>query len=713
MMRATLQSRFLPAAAVFFGSFLLFMIQPLLGRTLLPVFGGSAAVWSVCLGAYQVLLLAGYAYAHLLAGKSARTQRAAHLALLGVAVAWAFGFAALRLTLKGLFGNSSTPSLEVLFCVLAFVGLPYVLLAAGSTLVQAWVAGADAPQRGEAGRGVYRLYAVSNLGSLMGLLIYPFVLEPFVPLTMQWYGFAVGLGLYALLIARAGWGGRTVPLPSAARAEAGTPPPAADCRLPVEALRPPSSFLWFFLPAMSAFLLNAVIAHLFIDVTPMPLVWVVMLAVFLLSYVVGFSRFGEGRRGVWGSLSVAALMGVAVANGLWGTGSFYPNAAAAVAVVFCVGVLLHGWLYAERPETSRLTGFYLAIAAGGAAGGLLASIVAPLVFNRVLEYPLILLVCALLVAWRLPKPAFVARSRRNVWAYLACCGAAWLALAFVTARHTQSRVVFRARNFYGSLAVTQTLERFGASGVVPVHYLWFGQTTHGIQLRSPELRTKGTAYFGQTGGGIAFHAHPRYQRGAPMKVGVVGLGAGTLACYGRPGDLFRFYEINPQVVRVATDPQLFTYLPDARMPIDLVPGDARRMLEKERAAGDPLYDLLVIDAYSGDAVPYHLATREAFRLYFDRLAPEGILAVHVSNWHIDLLPLCKAAASGLGVHPYGVLSVAEDSVTADAIWVFMTRQPMTYRYPGKSSVHEVDWSQIRDVTAPTDEKGSLIPLLRF
>jgi spermidine synthase len=198
-----------------------------------------------------------------------------------------------------------------------------------------------------------------------------------------------------------------------------------------------------------------------------------------------------------------------------------------------------------------------------------------------------------------------------------------------------------------------------------------------------------------------------------MKVGVVGLGAGTLACSGRPCDLYRFYEINPQVVSVATDPRLFTYLPDANTPIDLVPGDARRMLEKERAAGDPLYDVLLVDAYSGDAVPYHLATREAFRLYFDRLAADGILAVHVSNWHIDLLPLCKAVAKDLGVVPYGVVSAAEDSVTSGAIWVLMARRPMTYRFPGKGGVREVVWEQIRDVAVPTDEKGSLIPLLRF
>jgi hypothetical protein len=612
----------------------------------------------------------------------------------------------------------------VLAGVALFVAVPYVTLSAGSTLVQAWVARSreGAGGRGlEAGggaeatcspvtdtRGVYSLYAVSNVASLLGLLSYPFLLEPFVPLTIQWYGLAVGMTVYALLMtvfavregvchgalsAQDSGGG--------AQREALSDP------------RPPASVIrWFLLPGVSAFTLNAVTAHLLVDVTPMPLVWVVVLAAFLLSYAIGFSSLGERRQGFWCGAAMLSLIGAAVASGMWGTGSFLPNAAAGVAVLLAAGVVLHGWLYSERPETARLTRYYLAIAAGGAIGGLLAALVAPLVFHRVTEYPLALLVCVVLVAWRAPKPAFLARSRWGGPAFAAGCGVAWLLLAQVTARHTQSRTVFRDRNFYGCLAVTQTFEAFGMHGVLPVFYLWFGQTTHGIQVRAPAFKNRGTAYFGSNGGGIAFLAHPRYQRGAPMKVGVVGLGAGTLACYGRPGDLYRFYEINPQVVKVATDPQLFTYLPDAKMAIDLVPGDARRMLDKERAAHDPLYDILVIDAYSGDAVPYHLTTREAFRLYFDRLEPDGILAVHVSNWHIDLLPLCKVVAADLGVHAYGVISIGQDSVTSGAIWVFMTRQPLAYRCPEKSPVSEVVWSRIRDVPTPTDEKGSLISLLR-
>jgi hypothetical protein len=691
------QRDWLSVSAVFSGSFLLFLIQPLLGRTLLPVFGGSASVWCVCLAAYQTLLLAGYLYAHGIAGRRVANGRGFHTAVVAFAALWAWAVAAGRGPLLACLAAGPAHAGMVLAGVALFAAVPYVTLAAGSTLVQAWRA-----ETGDRPEGVYSLYAVSNVGALMGLLSYPFAFEPFVSLTVQWVTLASGLTVYAALIMRlavsrtgaAGVGG-------AERRRALSQQAPARMRA-----------IWFALPAASAFLLNAVTAHLLVDVTPMPLVWVVPLVAFLASYAVGFSPLGARRPGAWCAAAALALAAAAWARGQWGTGSLLPNAVAGTAVLFVAGTVLHGWLYAERPAATELTRYYLAVAAGGAAGGLLASLVAPLVFSGVSEYPLALLACAVLVAWRCPKPASVSRSPTGSRLWVVCSGLAWLALSWTLARHTQSLTLFAGRNFYGCLRVTRTLESFGRDGTYPVHYLWCGQTTHGIQVQSPQLRKKGTSYYGPAGGGVAFLAHPAYRAGQGVKVGVVGLGAGCLACYGREGDLFRFYEINPMVTRVATDPRLFTFLPDAPMRIDLVPGDARKMLQVERAAGDPRYDILVVDAYNGDAVPYHLATSEAFTLYFDRLAPDGLLAVHVSNWHIDLLPLCKAMAQKMGACAYGVISVREDSVTAGSIWVFMTRRPFVYRYPGKERVREVDWAQVRDITVPTDEKGSLLPLLR-
>ena len=712
-MTADRQQSRVSAAAVFCGSCLLFLIQPLLGRTLLPLFGGSAAVWTICLAAYQLLLLAGYAYAHGIAHRRRSAQRTVHLSLLCMASAWAVAFAALRPALRTVAGNTEQPALEVLLCVLACAGLPYVALAAGSTVVQGWLAarapGGGGDEGANASTGstasVYRLYAVSNLGSFAGLLVYPFVLEPFVSLSVQWWAVALGLCGYTGLMAclgrfvRDGDSGGTV-----AAEEVGADDLAVRRSVRV--------WTWYVLPGATSFLLNAIVAHLFTDVTPLPMVWVAMLSAFLLSYVVGFSSWRWLTSSVGIILAAVSLCAAAVVQSRWGDGSFLPNATAGLGVLFFGGSVLHGWLYEERPETVRLSRYYLAIAAGGAAGGLLASLVAPRVFTCVTEYPLALTLCALLLALRLPWPQRL-RRLNTVRPVFACvvphqAGPVRCHVAAYGIEHALS-----GTQLLRIVRVTQTLELFGQAGALPVHYLWCGQTTHGLQVRSPLFAGRGTSYYGATGGGIAFSSHPVYREGRGVKVGVVGLGAGCLASYGRPQDLFRFYEINPLMIQVAGAPRYFSFLNDAPMRIDLVPGDARKMLEREQAAGDPRYDILMIDAYSGDAVPYHLATLEAFQLYFERLEEDGILAMHVSNWHVDLLPLCKAVAQALGVHPYGVVGVAENSVTTDAMWVFMTRHPHRYLFPGQASAREVAWERVRDISVPADEKGSLLPLLRY
>jgi hypothetical protein len=739
----------LPAVTVFSGSFLLFLLQPLTGRTLLPFFGGGASVWMVCLAVYQTLLLIGYGYAHFIAQREsshpARFQRL-HLGLLGVSIVWTMLVIALRPVLGNLFGASQEPMLEVLFCVLLVVGLPYTLLSANASLVQSWVSqNQGGGQRSEVGEeqstsafadkasadrvavgsgqeqptshvpspksDVYRLYAVSNLGSFCGLLIYPFLLEPFVPLTLQWGLFILGLAGYVALLAklaRETEGSQTLSREDVGR---GTWDVQHFRTLELSNFRTVTrTFLWLLLPATTSCLLNAVTAHLSIDVTPMPLIWVILLSAFLLSYVIGFSAWAHKGRLVLFVGAGLALFGAAYARGLWGTGSLIPNLSAGVGLLLFIGSLLHGWLYELRPPAEKLTRYYLFIAMGGAAGGLASALLPPLVFTQVWEYPLILAFCAGLIAWR-----FFTRYRL----LLACCSiVVWVIFAQATQRKNDTRVLARSRNFYGCLWVTQVVSR-EATRQIPVHYLWCGQTTHGKQIRTPEGYRQPTTYFGPTGGGIAFGAHPRYQQGLPITCGVVGLGAGTLATYGRKGDLFRFYEINQQMIDIATNSSLFTFLPTSPAAIDLILGDARRMLERERdnhqqnPKRDPRYDLLIIDAYNGDAVPYHLTTREAFQLYFDRLKPEGMLAVHISNWHIDLLPACKAVAADLKVFAYGAFGYPDSALTTTSIWVFMTRQPLSYRYPGRpDKIKDIKWSEVKDIRTLTDERGSLMTLLR-
>ncbi|MDD2600860.1 MAG: fused MFS/spermidine synthase [Kiritimatiellae bacterium] len=684
---------YLPAITVFTGSFLLFLMQPVVGRTLLPVFGGAAAVWVICLASFQALLLVGYFYAHWFRDFKS-TRKNLHPALLLTAALSVMLVSFFRTAIVQFIQSPSNVLLWVVLGVLCFAALPYVLLAAGSTLVQAWLAG------GESRSDIYHLYAISNIGSFAGLLCYPFLIEPFVPVGIQWYGLAALMLLYAVVFKRLISQTRDV---SEHRVQA-APEPEQEVL----------GWSWFVIPAISSFMLNAVIAHMFIDVTPLPLLWVAFVAIFLLSYVVGFSRWGVRLLKLWGLLAFASLVFAILVRGVIGAGSFGVSCAASAALLMFCGTWMHTVLFQNRPEHKRLTRFYLMLAAGGAVGGVLSAVVAPNLFSSVLEYPLVLGSCGLLLCWwALHAIAFVRARPLFMRLLLLLCGSALFFVISAGGRRSPSRVSYQKRNFYGSIKVTRTIESFGQEGNHEVHYLWCGQTTHGIQACGSSLRNKGTSYYGETGGGIAVAAHPKFKSAQPMTVGVVGLGAGTMACYGRAQDLYRFYEINPLVIEVAINPVLFTYLQDTPARVDLIEGDARRMMEIEQAAGDPLYDVLMIDAYTGDAVPCHLATREAFELYLNRLAPDGILAMHVSNWHIDLLPLCKAAAKDLNLVPYGVVGVKENSLSTSAVWVFMTRNKFTYRYPLWSQVREINWEKVRAFNLPTDDCGSLVSLIRW
>ena len=693
---------------IFFGSVLLFGVQPMLGRTLLPSFGGTAAVWTVCLAAYQILLLVGYGYAHLVAGRGRGAQRRLHVGMLVVAALWAYGFAFFRNDLKLHLGNSGLPALEVLGCVLALIGLPYVLLSANSTLLQSWLSGAGGASL--TGRNVYRLYAVSNLGSLLGLLLYPFLLEPFVSLDGQWYGFATGLLVYTVLlvaVAKRTARGNAQPSEAAARC----PTESVNARHPVFNLPEPLTrrWVWFMLPALSSFLLVATTNRLTLETTPMPLFWVLLLSAFLLSYVVGFSAWAE--RWLMPLLAVAVLScaGAGAAQRLEAGLAFEWLLLSGVAVLFFGGCFLHGWLHAVRPEVSHLTVYYLAIAAGGAVGGVAASLLPPLLFKTAFEFPLALtLLCGVAVF-------FVQRSRlspaaqRNLTALAAM---AIICVALCRTTHTEGNsVLLRMRNFYGILRVERKVQRSALGTEVVLHYLKHGNTTHGIQFRDCGMSLNPTAYFGEHAGGYPIVTHPKRLAKQPLRVGVVGLGAGVLASFGQPGDTFRFYEINPQVIQIATNAALFSYISDCQARVEIVLGDARKQLEAELASGEPKFDVLIVDVFSGDSIAPHMISIEAFDTYRDRLAKDGVFGIHISNWHIDLFPLCKGIARRWNSQVAGVVARA-DETRAEIIsfWAFFSAQPLP---PFQEKCLTVDFERVKDVALPTDEKGSLLSLMRF
>jgi hypothetical protein len=693
--------------AVFLGSSLLFVVQPMLGRTLLPSFGGTAAVWTVCLAAFQTLLLAGYFYAHAISRCSLRVQRSVHILLLAFAVVWVGVFAILRPVLRARVGNSGIPALEVLFCVLIFSGLPYVLLSAGSTLVQTWLARTRSERNGTGGtRSVYRLYAVSNLGSFFGLLAYPFLLEPHVPLTVQWWGFAACLAAYAALLWRMS-------------GTAAQPAQSVDPAAPVASASSANAWLWFVLPTLTSFLLNAVTAHLTLDVMPLPLLWVVLLAAFLFSYVVGFSGWLARWNG-WVELAAIACVAV-LALTMQRTGGarvYVPNLVGGIGVVAFGATLLHGWLYRLRPSGELLTRYYLANALGGAVGGILASIVAPLIFKEVSEYPLVLVFLIFMMAcYRWLEPSDDEGFKKVVprWVYVPIVPIVLALVVFRTCvEDTKGReIVYRGRSFYGTITVTEVAAATGGGAKGVLREFIHGSTVHGVQARIPGKEKMTTAYFTPDSGGLAITQHPNYKRGLPMRVGLVGMGIGVMLGHCRPCDTYICYEINPQVVNLATNKEVFSFVEHAPGRVDLRMGDARKILEAEVAYKEPLYDVLVIDALTGDNIPAHLSNEEAFKLYFERLAPDGVLAVNISNWHLDLLPLIKAVSDRFDV-PAVAFAQSNDfaKLRFSSMWaLFMKSPPPDFTFPADARM--LPLRQARDFRMPNDERGSFVSLIRL
>ena len=660
----------------------------MVGRTLLPYFGGTSAVWVVCLCAFQVLLLGGYLYAHRLSSRPGAKGIGLHLALVFLSAAWVFAAGHVRGRLGELVGGMP-PAAGVLVFLVLVAGLPYLALSANASLVQALSANGD--------RGVYRLYALSNAGSAAGLLLYPLVLEPFVSVSGQWVLLGAGLVVYAVLLSllarTAHVGGSTASAQASAR-----PSVSRQAR-------------WLLLPLVSCAVLNAVTAHLTLDVIALPLLWCLLLAMFLLSYVIGFSGVGGRYAALWDALTSASLCVFAFASFGEGSANFASNLVGGLGVVLFGCTALHVRLYEARPETGLLTRYYLLGAVGGAVGGVLTGLVAPMAFKSVLEYPIAL---AALVA--VLSAVRAVRGRRL---HFALASLAVLALSGVFVRervkaaNDPAKTVYRDRGFFGTLKVASG-KAVVAGRDAEMHQFANGSTLHGVQFMSPGMRSLPTLYYTPRGGGLAILAHPKYRSGEPMRVGIVGMGIGVSCAYGRSNDVYRCWEISPEVAKLAKDGRFFTFIADSRARVETVVGDARMALEKERDEGAPKYDVIQIDAFAGDAVPYHLSTKEAFRLYFDRLAPGGFLSVHISNWHIDLAPMIKAVADefGAGAFIYTPTNPDEAHGECKSMWGFLVREPPRGFAPPRG-ISRLDMRGVKEWALPADEKGSLIGLLRM
>jgi len=601
---------------IFLSAFLLFQVQPVIGKMILPWFGGSAAVWTTCMLFFQMLLLLGYAYAHFLMQLSAsKLASTLHIALLAASLIFLplAANTALRPT------GSEDPTLRILLLLGASIGLPYFVLSSTGPLIQAWFA------REKRDAVPYRLFALSNFGSLLALLAYPVLVEPRMP--VQWQSWCwSGLFLcFVLSCAALAWRAQGLPAVHQMHDEL---PPTASMR---------KHLLWIALAACPSVMMLAVTSFITENVAPVPLLWVLPLALYLVSFILCFEGKAWYRRVVFLPLLVISLAAMAYVPGYAiGKLPILATMAIELAAFFVICMVCHGELAALRPHASRLTGYYLMLAIGGACGGLFVGLVAPYCFNSNYEYSIGLLVTAIIAAivairLHIPKRYQVLVS---VLAALLIVKLGSVRIADHLADLRTARLM--VRDFYGVQAVFQNGEGDGA-----VRVLMHGQIIHGMQAVSPANAHVPLTYYG-TDSGVGRVLQTRGSLG-PMRVGLVGLGAGTLAAYGRAGDDYQFYEIDPKVIEIANTQ--FSYLANNPGHSEMHLGDARLTLDRQPSQQ---FDVLVVDAFSGDSVPAHLLTREAFAIYFRHLKPDGILAMHVSNRFLDLAPVVKSGAESFG-----------------------------------------------------------------
>jgi SAM-dependent methyltransferase len=620
------------AGAIFLGAFLLFLVQPIIAKQILPWFGGSAAVWATCMVFFQVVLLAGYAYADLTTRRlTPKRQVALHVGLLVVSLL------VLPITPSAAWKplGDENPSWRILGLLAVTIGPPYLLLSTTSPLLQAWFA------RRFLHTAPYRLFALSNLASLLALLAYPVLIEPWVSTATQSMTWSALYALFALLCGYAAISSvrGAMPAPGPSAAAPGEAAPSGVQRL-----------IWLILPAMASFLLLAVTNHICQNVASLPFLWILPLGLYLGTFILCFDHPRWYRRNVFLVLAAIVLPWMG-----WYSDSLDLKLVVPMYLVglFVCCMFCHGELTLLKPAPRYLTTYYLMISLGGAIGGLLVGLAAPYLLTGYFELAIGLVACALLLLYRTTRIAW--------WAVLGSAAVvaatAWGAGKAVDYQITSSRVMLR--NFYSVVRTREDTTPVGFRSMV------HGGIVHGGQLLDPELRFHPSSYFGPTSGyGRLFASLPD----TPRRVGVIGLGAGSMLAHARAGDTFRFYEINPQVLELAR--QEFTFLTDSPATVEVVLGDGRLSLEREPGHQ---FDVLAMDAFSGDSIPMHLLTREAMAIYLRHLKPGGVLAFQATNRFIDIAPVVASLAQEHGLTAVLISDTPQSTEGAD-YWLSATDQ---------------------------------------
>ena len=666
------------ALTIFASAFLLFLVQPIMAKQILPWFGGSAAVWTTCLVFFQFLLLFGYAYSDWTTRRmKPGHQVGMHIVLLALSL--------LSLPIVADAGwkpaGNEEPSWRILGLLTATIGLPYFLLSTTGPLVQAWFA------RSFPAGTVYRLFALSNFASLLALISYPFLFEPWVATLQQSQAWSAGYVLFVLLcIAAAVY---------SVRSSSTSAPAAATIAEMNSGPRPTFGQLglWLLFSAMGSFMLLAVTNHITHDVASVPFLWILPLTIYLVTFILSFEGRGWYRRSFFlGPLLIAvgamgwalhadrSLQDIKEAVALFSVGLF----------VCCM--FFHGELANMKPAPRYLTTFYLMVSLGGALGGLVVAFIAPRLFHTYYEFGIGLVVTLVLATYVVRRmPLFVPLL------VVACIGFTAYHVYYYIDSLSSNALVMK-RNFYGTLRVRDV-----GSGDDAMRRLMHGVIMHGEQYLAEKRRGEATTYYGATSGiGLVM----KDLGTAPRRVAVIGLGTGTMAAYGRSGDVYRFYELNPDVIDVAHN--YFTFLSGTQAKVETVLGDARLNMEREEPQQ---YDVIAVDAFSSDSIPVHLITREAMGVYLKHLNERGVVAFHVTNRFLKLAPVVKAIADEYRLHTVLISDDAEESDLARTDWVLVTRNPQLLQAPNIAAASS-EIEPIRALATWTDDYNNLFRILK-
>ncbi len=690
------------AVSIFVSSFLLFQIQPLIGKYILPWFGGTSSVWSASLLFFQSLLTGGYAYSYWLTGKvSYFRQRWVHISFL---------FLSLVLIITNLFFWDSpilpvntwqprsgySPLFAVFQVLFVAVGFPYFLLATNSTLMQVWFT------YQHPSRSPYQLYAISNAASMIGLIAYPTLVEPYLSLKKQSILWAFIYLIFVLITGFQAWRSTRGNLRKNMLIQEVNS---------VENEKPEASqyVLWIGLATLGSIILLSTTSKITQEVAAIPLLWILPLAIYLFSFVLTFSGSRVYNRSIFFLLlliSTVAYLWLIVASST----KYLVQIAIYIVLLFSITMTCHGELYCQRPKKENLTTFYLMVSIGGAVGGIFINFVVPFIFKGFWEFQVGLgVIWILIFGWLMRGHGH----SDNIVHYLLMVITAITMTIVIAAVYKQSRDfskenVASQRNFYGVLSVK---ERSHENPDEHRYVLTHGITTHGYQFLSSENRYLPTAYYVEDSGvGIGFTYHPA--RPGTLRVGVIGLGVGVLAAYGEAEDEFIFYEIDPAVLEVAKG-EYFSYLDDTEADVEVVLGDGRISLEREMKLNGPnTFDYIIVDAFNSDAIPTHLLTKEAFELYLKHLKPDGILAIHISNRYLNLRPVVYGLADTLGIEAMEFYHTSSDIRSSTSAWILLTNNRDFLANPQVIIRSEPRDFQMGKIRPWTDDYSNLIKILK-